>query len=483
MRCFVIKLYNTMKRQKEDFLPVNGNNVNMYVCGVTVYDNCHIGHARSSVVFDVIRRYLKYKGFNVKFVKNFTDIDDKIIKRSNEENIDWKDLTAKFINEHNNDMNALNILPPDVTPKATEYINEMIELTKTLIEKGHAYESNGDVYFKVESFDEYGKLSNRDIEDLKAGARIEINNSKQNPLDFALWKKSKENEPSWNSPWGEGRPGWHIECSAMSSKIFGLPFDIHGGGKDLIFPHHENEIAQSEAAEGKEFVRYWMHNGFVNINKEKMSKSLNNFFTIKEILSEIDPEVLRYFLLTTHYRSPLDFSYDKLIESEASVDRVYTMLDELNHTIPSKKGKKLDDEIKNLADKFKENFESVMNDDFNTASALSVIFEYVRDVNTLIAGKLQKDALEQVKENTNKVFEIISATLGIFNKSPEEWFKANLTIPENELNKLIEERNAARKNKDFETADKIRNLLKEKGIELLDTLTGTRFHAKRIRNN
>ena len=472
-----------MKRQKEAFIPVNGNNVNMYVCGVTVYDNCHIGHARSSVVFDVIRRYLKYKGFNVKFVKNFTDIDDKIIKRSNEENIEWKDLTAKFIKEHDNDMGALNILPPDETPKATEYINEMIELTKTLIEKGHAYESNGDVYFKVESFDEYGKLSNRDIEDLKAGARIEINESKKNPLDFALWKKSKENEPSWESPWGEGRPGWHIECSAMSSKIFGLPFDIHGGGKDLIFPHHENEIAQSEAAEGKEFVRYWMHNGFVNINKEKMSKSLNNFFTIKEILNEIDPEVLRYFLLTTHYRSPLDFSYDKLIESEASVDRVYTMLDELRHVIPSKKGKKLDDDIKNMANKFKEDFESVMDDDFNTASALSVIFEYVREVNTLIAGKLQKDALEELKANTDKVFEIISATLGIFNKSPEEWFKANLTISEDELNRLIEERNTARKNKDFETADKIRNMLQEKGIKLLDTLTGTRFHAKRIRNN
>ncbi len=479
----MIKLYNTLKRQKENFVSINENKVNMYVCGVTVYDYCHIGHARSSVVFDVIRRYLIYKGYDVTFVKNFTDIDDKIIKRSNEENIDWKELTAKFIKEHNTDMDSLNILPPDETPKATEYINEMIELTQKLIEKDHAYESNGDVYFKVESFKEYGKLSNRDIEDLKAGARIEINESKQNPLDFALWKKSKPNEPYWESPWGKGRPGWHIECSAMSSKIFGLPFDIHGGGKDLIFPHHENEIAQSEAAEGKEFVRYWMHNGFVNINKEKMSKSLNNFFTIREILQEIDAEVLRFFLLTTHYRSPLDFSFDKLIESEASLDRVYTMLDELNHTVPSKKGRKLDDELINIAETFKKNFEAVMNDDFNTASALSVVFEYIREINTIFAGKLQKEALEILKENNKKIFEIISSVLGIFTKTPEEWFKSNLTISEEELNKLIEERNAARKNKDFETADKIRNYLKDKGIELLDTLTGTRFHAKRIRKS
>jgi cysteinyl-tRNA synthetase len=480
-RWFVIKIYNTLKRQKEEFIPLNENKVNMYVCGVTVYDYCHIGHARSSVVFDVIRRYLTYKGFDVKFVKNFTDIDDKIIKRSNEENIDWRELTAKFINEHDNDMQALNILPPTETPKATEYITEMIKLTKKLIDKGYAYESDGDVYFKVESFKDYGKLSNRDIEDLKAGARIEINESKKNPLDFALWKKSKENEPFWESPWGKGRPGWHIECSAMSSKIFGLPFDIHGGGKDLIFPHHENEIAQSEAAEEKEFVKYWMHNGFVNINKEKMSKSLNNFFTIRDVLNEISPEVLRFFLLTTHYRSPLDFSFEKLIESEASVDRVYTMLDELNHAVPSKKGRKFDENLEKIDEKFRNDFESVMDDDFNTASALSVVFEYVREVNTMLAGKLQKNALEILKEKNKNVFEVIKSTLGIFYNSPEEWFKANLTISEEELNELIKERNTARKNKNFEKADEIRNFLKEKGIELLDTPTGTRFHAKKVR--
>jgi cysteinyl-tRNA synthetase len=475
----MLQVYNTIKNSKEEFKPIKDNKVNIYVCGVTVYDNCHIGHARSSVVFDVIRRYLIYKGFNVQFVKNFTDIDDKIIKRSNEENIFWKDLTEKYIVEHDNDMAALNILTPDHTPKATEYINEMIELTQKLIKKGFAYESDGDVYFRVDEFKEYGKLSNRDIEDLKAGARIEINDKKENPLDFALWKKSKEGEPFWESPWGKGRPGWHIECSAMSSKLFGLPFDIHGGGKDLIFPHHENEIAQSEAAEGKEFARYWLHNGFVNINKEKMSKSLNNFFTIKEILEEFDPEVLRFFLLTTHYRSPLDFSTDKLIEAESALDRIYTMLDELNYVVPSKKGLKVD-EIPNLYDEFVKKFDKEMDDDFNTASALSVMFDFIKEINKLISNKLNKEALEKLQEETHNIFIVIKNVLGIIVKTPEEWFKSNLPISIEELNDLIEKRAVARKEKDFTTSDKIRDELENKGVFLFDTLQGTKFRTKKI---
>lgn len=476
----MLQVYNTMKNTKEEFKPISGNNVNIYVCGVTVYDNCHIGHARSSVVFDVIRRYFIYKKYNVRFVKNFTDIDDKIIKRSNEQNILWKDLTNTFITEHNNDMESLNILPPDDTPKATEYIQEMIDLASTLIDKGHAYESDGDVYFRVGNFKDYGKLSNRDIEDLKAGVRIEINDKKENPLDFALWKKSKENEPSWTSPWGEGRPGWHIECSAMSSKLFGLPFDIHGGGKDLIFPHHENEIAQSEAAEGCEFAKYWIHNGFVNINKEKMSKSLNNFFTIKEILKEFDPEVLRFFLLTTHYRSPLDFSTDKLQDAETALDRIYTMLDEINYAVPSKKGTKPDDYINNLANNFVKRFDEVMDDDFNTASGLSIMFEYIREINKLISGKLTKESLTLIREHTTTVFSIINNTLGIVTKTPEEWFKSNLPMDEKGLMSLIEKRLLARKEKDFQTSDQIRNDLATKGIELFDTPEGTKYRTKKI---
>lgn len=329
--------FNTLSNTKEEFKPINENRVNMYVCGVTVYDFCHIGHARSSGVFDIIRRYLMYKGYDVTFVKNYTDIDDKIIKRSNEANIKWTELTEKFIAEHDADMDALNILRPTHTPKATDYIKQMIEMCENLISKGFAYESNGDIYYRVQKFEEYGKLSHRKLDDMMAGARIEVNDNKENPFDFVLWKAAKPGEPSWSSPWGEGRPGWHIECSVMSEDILGLPFDIHGGGKDLVFPHHENEIAQSEAACGCMFSKYWVHNGFVNVNQEKMSKSLGNFFTIRDVTKEFDAEIVRYFLLTTHYRSSLDFSQDHLLEAEKSLDRIYTMLDELNRFNAGKK--------------------------------------------------------------------------------------------------------------------------------------------------
>lgn len=476
----MLKIYNTLNARKEIFEPINDNNVNMYVCGVTVYDKCHVGHARSAVVFDTARRYMKYRGYNVTFVKNFTDIDDKIIKKSKTTGTSWKEITEKYIREHDYDMNKLNVMEPDYAPKATEYIEDMIELCSRLIENGNAYEIDGDVYFKVKSFHEYGKLSNRDTEELKAGTRIEVRDNKEDPLDFALWKKSKEGEPGWKSPWGMGRPGWHIECSVMSSKILGLPFDIHGGGKDLIFPHHENEIAQSEASCGCQFAKYWMHNGFVNINKEKMSKSLGNFSTIRDIIEEFEPESLRYFLLTTHYRSPLDFSEGQLIEAESALDRIYTLIDSMETYKAGRKGKNLTDEINSIKGNFEKDFTEAMDDDFNTAAALSVIFEYIRKINVLLENKPDKESFENLKNHFNRILEIVRSTLGIAAKSPEEWFRANLSISENELFEKINQRNEYRKNKEFDKADSIRDELKEKGIELLDTPERTKYRARRV---
>lgn len=476
----MLKIYNTLNARKEIFEPINDNNVNMYVCGVTVYDKCHVGHARSAVVFDTARRYMKYRGYKVTFVKNFTDIDDKIINKSKETGISWKEITEKYIREHDYDMNKLNVKKPDYEPKATDYIDDMIELCSKLIEKGNAYEIDGDVYFRVKSFQEYGKLSNRDIEELKAGTRIELRDNKEDPLDFALWKKSKEGEPGWESPWGKGRPGWHIECSVMSSKILGLPFDIHGGGKDLIFPHHENEIAQSEASCGCQFAKYWMHNGFVNINKEKMSKSLGNFFTIRDIIEEFEPESLRYFLLTTHYRSPLDFSEDKLIEAESALDRIYTLIDSMVTYKAGRKGKNLLDEVNSIKEHFEKDFIEAMDDDFNTAAALSVIFEYIRKMNVLLENKPDKESFKSLKNQFNDILEIVRSTLGIAAKTPEDWFRANLSIPEKELFEKINQRNEYRKNKEFDKADKIRDELEKKGVELLDTPEGTKYRARRV---
>jgi cysteinyl-tRNA synthetase len=356
----------------------------------------------------------------------------------------------------------------------------MIGMCKKLIEKNHAYEINGNVYFRVKSFIEYGKLSGRDIEELKTGTRIDVSDEKDNPMDFALWKKSKDNEPGWESPWGKGRPGWHIECSVMSSKILGLPFDIHGGGKDLIFPHHENEIAQSECAENSRFAKYWLHNGFVNINKEKMSKSLGNFFTIRDITKEFEPETLRYFLITTHYRSPLDFSEEQLIEAENALNRIYILLDNINNHKTGKKGNDLRGEIENLSDKFFHSFTSVMDDDFNTAAGLSVVFDYVKKVNIFLENKPDKKSFEILQNETEKIISIIQSTLGIITKTPEEWFRANLNINEEELLSLIEKRNQHRKNKEFDAADKIRDELMKKGVELLDTPEGTKYRTKRM---
>ena len=472
-----ITLYNTMTSKKEEFKPINEGKVGMYECGVTVYDYTHIGHGRSSVAFDVIRRFFEYKGYDVTFVKNFTDVDDKIINRANENHEAWSELSERFIKEHDTDMDSLYIKRPTYTPMATKYIEKMINYCERLIEKGNAYAVDGDVYFRVNSFKEYGKLSGRNLEDMMAGARVDVNDKKENPLDFALWKAAKPGEPSWTSPWGQGRPGWHIECSVMSEAILGSHIDIHGGGQDLIFPHHENEIAQSEAISCSTFANYWIHNGFVNINKEKMSKSLNNFFTIRDILKICHPEALRLLFLMTHYRQPLEYSEDKLKEASAALHRIYIFLDEVAHLTGSKKGKNMEQEICDMKGHFIKEFEEAMNDDFNTPKAVAAIFEIVRMGNTIIAGKPDTDSAEHLKEVSSYIFDIVSKVLGIINHSADEWYKSNLKIPVSEVEALIAKRAEARKNKDFALADSVRAELTEKGVEIIDTPEGTRFRT------
>lgn len=472
-----IILYNTMTSKKEEFKPIVEGKVGMYVCGVTVYDYTHIGHGRSSVAFDVIRRFFEYKGYDVTFVKNFTDVDDKIINRANENHELWSELSERFIKEHDADMDSLYIKRPTYTPMATKYIEKMIDYCERLIEKGNAYAVDGDVYFRVNSFKEYGRLSGRNLEDMIAGARVDVNDKKENPLDFALWKAAKPDEPSWKSPWGHGRPGWHIECSVMSEAILGSNIDIHGGGQDLIFPHHENEIAQSEAISCSTFANYWIHNGFVNINKEKMSKSLNNFFTIRDILKICHPEALRLLFLMTHYRQPLEYSEDKLKEASSALHRIYIFLDEAAHLTGSKKGKNLKQEIGDMKSHFIKEFEESMNDDFNTPKAVAAIFEIVRMGNTIIAGKPDTESAEHLKEVSSYIFDIVSKVLGIINHSADEWYKSNLKIPVQEVEALILKRAEARKNKDFALADSVRAELTEKGVEIIDTLDGTRFRT------
>ena len=472
-----ISLYNTMTNKKEEFKPINEGKVGMYVCGVTVYDYTHIGHGRSSVAFDVIRRYFEYCGYDVTFVKNFTDVDDKIINRANENKELWSELALRFIKEHDEDMDSLYIKRPTYTPMATKYIEKMINYCERLIEKGNAYAVDGDVYFRVNSFKEYGKLSGRNLDDMMAGARVDVNDKKENPLDFALWKGAKEGEPFWESPWGKGRPGWHIECSVMSEAILGSSIDIHGGGQDLIFPHHENEIAQSEAISCTTFANYWIHNGFVNINKEKMSKSLNNFFTIRDILKICHSEALRLLFLMTHYRQPLEYSEDKLKEATSALQRIYTFLDEVEHIQGSKKGKNMEKEICDMKEHFIKEFESAMSDDFNTPKAVAAIFEIVRIGNTVIASKPDNETAERLKDVTAYIFNIVSKVLGIMNHSAKDWYISNLKVPLEEVESLIVKRAEARKNKDFALADSIRAELTEKGVEIIDTIEGTRFRT------
>jgi len=488
-----------MTGKKEDFVPLHETKVGMYVCGVTVYDLCHIGHARSAIVFDTIYRYFRYRGYDVTFVRNFTDIDDKIIRRANEEGVDCKTIAEKYIGEFNMDMGGLGLEKPSVEPRATEHILEMIQLISSLIQKGFAYQGGGDIFFSVERFKDYGKLSKRNLEEMQAGARVEIDEKKENPLDFALWKSSKPGEPFWESPWGKGRPGWHIECSVMSQKYLGETFDIHGGGRDLIFPHHENEIAQSEAATGKPFVRYWIHNGFVNINKEKMSKSLGNILTIKEILKDWHPEVLRLFFLSHHYRSPVDYSEDSFLETKSGLDRFYTTLKSIKEELgrapsPSHgEGKggggraSAPDESRKSLESFQMRFEEAMDDDFNTAQALGYFYELQTHLNSLLS--LSKgNTTEEIASLLRKGLEYFSSmgwVFGLFRDDPEKYLDRQkkeglkkLNLSDEEILRSIEERIAARREKNWKKADEIRNNLLSKGIILEDTPSGTVWKIK-----
>jgi cysteinyl-tRNA synthetase len=481
-----------MTGEKEEFVPLRGKKVGMYVCGVTVYDLCHIGHARAAVIFDAIYRYLKYRGFDVTYVRNFTDIDDKIIKRANEEGVDYRTIAERYIKEFDADMGMFRLEKPQFEPRATEHISGMIRLVSTLIEKGYAYQADGDVFFSVEKFKHYGKLSKRNLEEMQAGARVEVDEKKENPLDFALWKASKPGEPFWESPWGVGRPGWHIECSVMSQEFLGGTLDIHGGGKDLIFPHHENEIAQSEAATGKVFARYWVHNGFVNINKEKMSKSLGNILTLKEIFRDWHPEVVRLFLLSHHYRSPVDFSFESLSEARSGLDRLYTTLKTIKDALakapfPSKWEGKNGDEIRRVLESFKTRFEEAMDDDFNTAQALGYFYDLQKHLNTLLdlsKGRPDSEVASMLAQGL-RVFSELGWVLGLFQQDPEEYLDQQrkeglkrLNLTEEEILASIGERNAARKEKNWKRADEIRSNLLSKGIILEDTPSGTHWKIK-----
>lgn len=451
-----MKVYNSQSREKEQLIPVEEGKVKIYSCGPTVYNYIHIGNARPFIVFDTLRRYLMFKGLDVEFVQNFTDIDDKMINKAQEEGITVEQLADRFIGEYFTDADSLNILRASVHPKATENIEEIIQLIETLIEKGLAYEVNGDVYYDLHAFPEYGKLSGQDLEDLEAGARIEIGEEKRDPMDFALWKSQKPGEPAWKSPWGMGRPGWHIECSAMSMKYLGESIDIHTGGKDLLFPHHENEVAQSEGATGKEFVKYWMHNGYINIDNQKMSKSLGNFFTVRDITSEFNPMVLRLFMLSSHYRSPINFSKELLQQSAAAYERLtncYEMMDNLrgNDILPS-------DELKETIEKHKAGFMSAMEDDLNTADAIGSIFELVRDLN--IYFKDTADGSEFAKEQLVTLCGILGIKLVLENDVPQEVIV------------LAQQRENARKNKDWAESDRIRDEIAKLGFVVKDTKEG-----------
>ena len=464
-----MKIYNTLTRQKEEFVPVHPGKVGMYVCGPTVYNYIHIGNARPMIIFDTVRRYFEYKGYEVNYVSNFTDVDDKIIKKANEEGVTATEIAERYIKECKQDMEALNIKPATHQLRATEEIGGMIKMIQTLIEKGHAYEVDGTVYFKTRSFKDYGKLSKKNIDDLEAGHReikVTGEEGKKDPLDFVLWKPKKEGEIAWDSPWGEGRPGWHIECSEMSKKYIGDTIDIHAGGEDLIFPHHENEIAQSEACNDEKFANYWMHNGFLNINNKKMSKSAGNFFTVREIGEKYPLQVIRFFMLSAHYRTPLNFS-DTLVESaKTGLDRILTAIDLCREMAAKEETGSLSDAEKEHFAKVEalvKKFEDAMEDDFNTADAVSAIFEIVRESNSTV-----KDFSADYAKKVLKVLKDLCGVLGIETTKEEE-------ILDEEIEKLIEERQAARKNKDFARADEIRDQLLEQGIVLKDTREGVKW--------
>ncbi|WP_294797819.1 cysteine--tRNA ligase [uncultured Eubacterium sp.] len=458
-----MKIFNTMSRRKEEFIPVDPNEVKIYACGPTVYNFIHIGNARPLCVFDVLRRYLEYRGYNVKFVQNFTDVDDKIIKRANEENSTFEEVSEKYIKEFWTDAHGLNFKDATVHPKATENIDEIIEIIKTLEEKGYAYAVDGDVYYRTLKFKDYGKLSHQPIDDLQSGARIAVGDKKEDPLDFALWKAAKEGEPYWDSPWGKGRPGWHIECSAMNKRYLGNTIDIHCGGQDLIFPHHENEIAQSEAANGCMFSKYWMHNGYINVDNVKMSKSLGNFKTVREIADVYGYEVIRYFLISSHYRSPINYNLEIIEQCKSALERLYNCRESLDFSIKNAKTDIADDnEILALIDSRKEQFINSMDDDLNTADGIAAVFDLVSDINTKI---INKEVSKNVCQKAADMFDELTGVLGlVYNRKSNDI--------NDDIEKLIEERQQARANKDWATADRIRDELKAQGITLKDTPQG-----------
>ncbi len=458
----MLKLYNTLTRKKEEFKPIEENKVRMYSCGPTVYNYFHIGNARPFIIFDTLRRYLEYRGYDVNFVQNFTDIDDKMIKKANEENITVRELADRFINEYFKDSKGLGIKEATVHPKATENIDSIITIINKLMKKGFAYNVDGDVYFRVKKFKEYGKLSHQPLENLEAGARIEVGTAKEDPMDFAVWKAKKEGEPAWESPWGMGRPGWHIECSAMANKYLGETIDIHSGGQDLIFPHHENEIAQSEAANGAPFANYWLHNGYINVDNVKMSKSLGNFFTVRDVAEKFDYSVIRFFMLSAHYRNPINFSDELLTQAKAGLDRIKTCAENLEFLISNSKedGVTFETEF----DMLKQRFIDAMDDDINTADAISVIFDLVKHINVSVnentSASILKEALGLLTE--------LTGVLGI------EILKAKELL-EGDIEALIEERTQAKKDKNFARADEIRDTLKDMGIILEDTRQGVKW--------
>ena len=488
-----LKIFNTRTRQKEVFRPIKEGEVGMYVCGITAYDVCHVGHARAAVVFDVVYRHLRVRGYKVTYVKNFTDIDDKIIDRANTEGTGFAEIAERYIRLHDEDMAALNVLPPTVTPRATEHMADMISLISALEEKGIAYPVDGDVFFAVRHFPVYGGLSGRLLDDMLAGARVDVNDKKKNPLDFVLWKKSKKDEPFWESPWGQGRPGWHIECSAMSRRYLGDTFDIHGGGEDLVFPHHENEIAQTQAVTGKSPANYWMHNGFVKINAEKMSKSLGNIFPVREILRQCHPEVLRLFMLQSHYRSPVDYSDTSLTEARAALTRCYAALKLMKDAradaavpadatpLPARL------EYIRKMNEFKDRFDAALDDDFNTAQALGYVFESARMINNLLTSEKKMPLAEKkcVLETAFPAFGHFGDVLGIFLSDPDAFFDADREIEvrkrgldEENITRLIAQRQAARDDKDWSRADDIRKQLAAMGVVLKDSPVGTAWSVE-----
>lgn len=464
-----MKIYNTMTRQKEELKPITNGIVNIYACGPTVYNYIHIGNARPICSFDVLRRYLTFRGYKVKYVQNFTDVDDKIIKKANEEGVSALEISEKYIAEYKKDAHGLNVMDADVHPKVTESMDIIIDIVKTLVDKGFAYESNGDVYFRTTKFKEYGKLSHMPIEDLQAGARIDISEHKENPLDFAVWKSAKPNEPYWDSPWGKGRPGWHIECSAMSRYYIGDTLDIHCGGQDLIFPHHENEIAQSECATGKTLANYWMHNGYINVDNVKMSKSLGNFFTVRDVAEKYGYEIIRYMMVQAHYRSPINYCKDLLDACKSSLERLYNCRDTLDRAIANAKSGTVTPEAENIFKTRKEQFINAMEDDLNTADAISYIFELVRDLNTMSANaETSKEQLQKGAE----LFDTLTNILGIvYNRKKQD------EIPQ-EILDLAEQRKLARKDKNFALADELRNKISELGYVIEETRQGTKITKK-----